>query len=231
MFHAGWFRVGTMEEETSMDRTEDFEGADPSLATAPPADGGFDMQAFADQVADFLETREAAVRPETPEGADAPPSGTSDAARVDALERAILDGEKNYSRLLADFQNLRNRASRDIQLGVEQTEKKIVLEILPVFDSFIRCLGSSYQDVPDFLTGVEMIERQFRAALRRLGVTEIELGAGDAFDAHVAEALSVVDPQDFPPGTIVEVCEKGFRMGERLLRPAKVVVTRGEGAD
>jgi molecular chaperone GrpE len=150
-------------------------------------------------------------------------------ARLSEAEGALAEAEGRYMRLLADFQNHRNRQARDVQLGVEQAERQTLLEVLQVMDSFRRCLGSNYGSVEDFRAGVGLIERQFDAALRRLGVSEIDIGAGDAFDAHVAEALTTIAAPGLPPGSIVDVCEKGYRVGERLLRPARVVVAADGG--
>jgi molecular chaperone GrpE len=151
-------------------------------------------------------------------------------ARLLEAEGALAEERNRYLRLQADFQNWRNRFAKDVQLGVEQAERKILLETLQVMDSFRRCLGSNYGGVEDFRAGVGLIERQFDAALRKLGVSEIEMSAGDAFDAHVAEALTTIEMVGFAPGSVVDVSERGYRIGERLLRPARVVVAAGEGA-
>jgi len=181
----------------------------------PPAD----LQACADEAADALGARAGAERPKGAGGLE---------ARLAETEERLAEGEARYMRLLADFQNLRNRSAKEIQLGVEQAERQILLETLQVMDSFRRCLGSAYGGIDDFRAGVGLIERQFDAALRRLGVSEVEIGRGDAFDAHVAEALSAIKTADFPSGSVVDVCERGYRVGERLLRPAKVVVATCE---
>jgi molecular chaperone GrpE len=127
---------------------------------------------------------------------------------------------------LADFQNFRNRTARDIQLGIELAEKQILVDMLQVLDSINRCMNSSYRDIEDLRTGVELIKKQFYDTLRRQKVSEIEIQVGDTFDAHFAEALTALDTTDFPEGSVVDVCEKGFRRGEQLLRPARVVVAR-----
>jgi molecular chaperone GrpE len=148
-------------------------------------------------------------------------------ARLLEAEGALAEERDRYMRLQADFQNSRNRLAKEIQLGVEQAERRILAETLQVMDSFRRCLGANYGSVEDFRAGVGLIERQFDAALRKLGVSEIEMIPGDAFDAHVAEALATVEMAGFAPGSIVEVAERGYRVGERLLRPARVVVAAG----
>jgi len=148
-------------------------------------------------------------------------------AKVKELENSLRNEENNYTRLLADIQNERNRTSKEVQLKVEQATKQILLDVLKVLDSFNRCLNSTYQDVADFRTGVGLIQKQFYDTLRSLKVSEIEIQVGDAFDAHVAEALTTIDTTAHPDGSVVDVYEKGFKIGDQLLRPAKVVVARG----
>lgn len=77
-----------------------------------------------------------------------------------------------------------------------------------------------------FRTGIALIQRQFDDALRRQNVIEIECKAGDTFDPHFAEALTSLDTEDYPEGCVVDVCEKGYKLGDQLLRPARVVVAR-----
>jgi molecular chaperone GrpE len=180
-----------------------------------------DLQAFADKIAEADDAEEPVEAPPGLEVAEL-------RAKIKEMEESQREAENKYGRLLADFQNLRNRSAREIQSGVEQAGRQILLEVLQVLDSFSRCVNSTYQNVSDFRTGVDLIEKQFLNALRRLRVSEIEIKAGDTFDAHTAEALTTVDTIDFPPGCVVDVCEKGFMIGDQLLRPAKVVVARGD---
>jgi len=150
--------------------------------------------------------------------------------KVKELENSLRNEENKYTRLLADFQNLRNRTSKEVQLGVELATKQILLEVLQVLDSFNRCLNSTYQDIAGFRTGVALIQKQFYDTLRRLKVSEIEIQVGDAFDAHIAEALTKINTTAYPDGSVVDVCEKGFKIGDQLLRPAKVVVAHDDSS-
>ena len=152
------------------------------------------------------------------------------AQKIAELEEALGKEENKYKRLLADFQNSRNRTAKDINTAVEQAERQILLDMLRLLDSFNRCLSSAYHDIADFRTGVELIQKQFCGALRRLEVSEIEINVGDVYDAHTAEALTTLDTQDYPEGCIVDICEKGYRFGGHLLRPARVVVASSGGS-
>ncbi len=140
-----------------------------------------------------------------------------------AREAALIDQHK---RLAADFNNFRNRAQRDIQLSVDQSERRILAEILPVLDNFERSLDASYADVETFRNGVELIRKQFYDALRRLGAEPVALSVGDPFDALTAEALTTMANPDLPDGSVAAVYEKGFKLRDQLIRPARVVVNR-----
>ncbi|MBI3131271.1 MAG: nucleotide exchange factor GrpE [Acidobacteria bacterium] len=138
-------------------------------------------------------------------------------------EVSLMDQHK---RLAADFNNFRNRSQRDIQLSVEQAERKLLNEILPVLDSFERALEASYPDLDTFRNGVELIRKQFHDALRRNGVEQVQLNLGDPFDALTSEALTTMTNPALPDGSVAAVYEKGFKLRDVLLRPARVVVNR-----
>jgi molecular chaperone GrpE len=177
---------------------------------------GIDLQAFADGI-DVSDTQK---------DIDSDQVLKALGAKIAELEELRREDDNKYNRLLADYQNLHNRTAREIKSGVEQAERQILLEILQVLDSFNRCSGSTYQSIQDFRAGVDIIGKQFLTTLRRLKVSEVEINVGEALDPHIAEALTAVDTPDHPQGSIVDVCEKGYKIGDQLLRPAKVVVAR-----
>jgi molecular chaperone GrpE len=196
-----------------------------------------DLQALADEAADEL--------PETPIHKASRQSDELSALFNEELERTLLEArdriqelEKReaehldkHHRLLADFSNYRNRTNRDIQMAVDLSERKLLLEILPVLDNFERCIGSGYQSVEDFRSGVALIQKQFLDALRRMGVESVKLEAGDPFDALHAEALSTTSDAKLPDGAVAAVYERGFTLREQLLRAARVVVNHRPAED
>lgn len=193
-----------------------------------------DLQSVADEVASEYHTQ---VVPEL-EPPDPDPSFSA-GGRVD-LESALVETERQMEELLrreaelmdhqrrlaADFNNFRNRAQRDIAMAVEQAERKILLEMLPVLDNFDRGMGSTYQDVESFRSGVELIRKQFLEALRRLNVEQLPLQVGDPFDALNAEALTTFTDPNLPDGAVAAIYERGFNLKGQLLRAARVVVNR-----
>lgn len=138
-------------------------------------------------------------------------------------EASLMDQHK---RLAADFNNFQKRAQRDIQLAVDQSERRILGEILPVLDNFERGLDATYADVESFRNGVELIRKQFLDALRRLGAEAVPVSVGDPFDALTQEALTTLTNPDLPDGVVAAVYEKGFKLRGGLVRPARVVVNR-----
>ena len=191
-----------------------------------------DLQAVADEVASGYHTQ---VVPEREEMEPVRGSG----GKVD-LESALNEAERQMEdllrreaelmdhqrRLAADFNNFRNRAQRDIALAVDQSERKILLEMLPMLDNFERSLGASYQDVDSFRAGVELIRKQFLEALRRLNVEPLALQVGDPFDALNAEALTTFTDPNLPDGSVAAIFEGGYNLRGQLLRAARVVVNR-----
>ena len=192
-----------------------------------------DLQSVADEVASEYRTQ-AVTGTDLP---DLPPIGLG--GKVD-LETALVEAEHQMEdllrreaelmdhqrRLAADFNNFRNRAQRDIALAVEQAERKIFLEMLPVLDNFERSLGATYPDVDDFRSGVELIRKQFIEALRRLNVEQLPIQVGDPFDALHAEALTTYTDPNLPDGSVAAIYEQGFNLKGQLLRAARVVVNR-----
>ncbi len=184
-----------------------------------------DLQAFADEIAE----QDAPV--EVLPAEDEVPGKAPAQARLQELERLEKEHLDKHHRLLADFANYRNRTAREIQLAVELSEKKLLLEILPVMDNFERCLAASYADQEACLEGVRLIQKQLQAALKKLGVEPVPLAVGDPFDATHAEALTTMQNPELPDHSVAAVFEAGYLLRDTLLRPARVVVNNLDGYD
>ncbi|MCZ6778376.1 MAG: nucleotide exchange factor GrpE [Acidobacteria bacterium] len=148
-----------------------------------------------------------------------------DASEAEAKSAALLDRLK---RLQAEYENYRKRVERVRVEHREQANAKLVLEILPVLDSFERALKDRSTDAADeFSTGVQLIERQLREVLDRAGLELIQ-AAGDMFDPEIHEAVAATHDPAATPGKILDVFEQGYRFKGRLLRPARVRVAAAE---
>jgi molecular chaperone GrpE len=125
-------------------------------------------------------------------------------------------------RLQAEFENYRKRAARDQQALVARAHERLVKELLPVLDDLGRALEAAEQHEEATLEdGVRLVHRQLMDILAREGLTEIDTDG--VFDPHVHEAL-LAQPSDSEAGTVLEVLQKGYRLGDHVLRPARVTI-------
>ena len=127
-------------------------------------------------------------------------------------------------RVQADFENYRKRAVRDQERLVAHAHERLVRELLPVLDDLERALeAAARHEEAQLVDGVQLVERALRGALAKEGLTEIET-AGQ-FDPHVHEALLTQPSADAEPGTVLEVVQRGYRIGDKVVRPARVIVS------
>jgi molecular chaperone GrpE len=131
-------------------------------------------------------------------------------------------------RTKADFENFRKRMAAENQAAVGRGKAEVIREVVPVLDDLERALQAAgldpEGDSPDGLAhGVLLVFRSLREALTRNGIEELD-PRGEKFDPVSHEALSTQATEGAEPGTIVEVVQKGYRLGEQLIRPARVVV-------
>jgi len=159
----------------------------------------------------------------------APAASEANVATVSQAEFEQVKRERDQlldrmARMQAEFDNARKREAkeraefRDYAVG---TAAESFLPVLDNFDLAMKAKGSPEQ----FRTGVELIAKQLDDAVRALGVTPVE-AVGAQFDPHVHEALGQVDTVEHPDGTVLQEVRRGYRIKERLLRPAMVQVAR-----
>jgi molecular chaperone GrpE len=165
--------------------------------------------------------------------AESQPSPSEFEERVSTLEErtALLEKERDeylndLKRVAADFENYRKRVARDQEGLVARAHERLVKELLPVLDDLERALEAAAQHEEAKLEeGVRLVHRELVEALAREGLVEVETDG--QFDPHVHEAL-VSQPSEQEDGSVIEVLQKGYRLGDRVLRPARVVVSQGE---
>jgi molecular chaperone GrpE len=126
-------------------------------------------------------------------------------------------------RVQADFDNYRKRAAREQERLVAHAHERLVRELLPVLDDLERTLEAAERhEEAALVDGVKLVERSLRAALRKEGVVEIETDG--PFDPHVHEAMLTQPGQGAEPGSVLDVLQRGYRVGDRVVRPARVIV-------
>jgi molecular chaperone GrpE len=145
--------------------------------------------------------------------------------RLALLERERDELIEDLKRVAADFDNYRKRVARDQAALVERAHERVVKELLPVLDDLERALVAAEEHEEAKLEeGVRLVHRELRDALAKEGLVEIETEG--EFDPHVHEAL-LTQPSEESDGAILQVIQKGYRLGDRVLRPARVVVSQG----
>jgi molecular chaperone GrpE len=145
--------------------------------------------------------------------------------RLAQVEAEAQDYRERWLRTLADYQNYRKRVMQERVEAYNEGKKEAVLALLPVLDNLERALATLKEgaDLTAYRQGLELIVRLFQEALRRLDVEPIP-AEGVRFDPHFHEAFERVEREDLEEGVIVSELERGYRMGERVIRPAKVRV-------
>jgi molecular chaperone GrpE len=146
------------------------------------------------------------------------------AAELEKLraERDML--ADRMARMQAEFDNARKRAAKEQQDYRDYALSDTIKTLIPVLDSFDRALQSS-PEKSEFHVGVELIQKQLEAALTKLGVQVIE-ARGEQFDPRFHEAIEMVDTDDARDNEVLEELQRGYKLKERLLRPAMVRVAR-----
>lgn len=163
-----------------------------------------------------------------PEGAGADQSN-DELARVSAERDDYLD---QLQRTRADFDNYRKRVDRERPLLAEAGVRELVSELLPVLDNLERALealvAAGDESAGGIVAGVDMVRQQLGALLIVRGVEEIP-AEGQMFDPTVHEAVQGMASPQHPEGAVVAVVERGYRMSDAVIRPARVVVSQGGG--
>jgi molecular chaperone GrpE len=151
-------------------------------------------------------------------------------AKIAGLEKEKKDNWDRYLRAAADLENLRKRQKREVDDAKLESKGRVLKEMLPVVDNLERAIehATTQAGTNPIVEGVQLVLRQFLTAFERLEVTPID-AAGQPFDPNLHEAISQQD-SDSPPGTVVQVLQRGYKASDRLLRPALVVVAKAKSA-
>ena len=185
------------------------------------------------ELEEALKEAEAAVeaRADAKAGKGRGPSAAEQA--LAALQEEHDQLKDRWTRLQADFDNHRKRMLREKQETLAYGHENVVKDLLPVVDNLERAMehasASSSADFEGMLQGVELVRRELLAVLTKHGVEGIE-AEGEAFDPNVHEALAQVEEPSVEAGRVARVLEKGYRLRDRLLRPARVMVSKGSAS-
>jgi molecular chaperone GrpE len=146
----------------------------------------------------------------------------SELQKLKAERDTLLD---RLARLQAEFENARKRAAKEQQEFRDFATADAIKALLPAFDSFERALQAPATQSNEFRGGIELIYKQLQDALTKLGVRPIP-AKGQRFDPHVHEAIEMVDTSEVPDHQVIDELQRGYKLKDRLLRPAMVRVAQ-----
>ena len=211
---------------------------DDGTTTAPHVDDGTTTPptGAADPTAPGAGAGPAEVRPpdaaaggEVPDAPDGSANGEDSRALAGDLDELVAVAAKRdeylalAQRTQADFENYRKRVAKEAAAAQQRGAASLAKELLPALDNLDRALSSAAQDDP-LLEGVRFVREDIGAALARAGIESFN-PLGEKFDPALHEAVaSAPDPEGSASGTVTEVYQDGYRLGESILRPARVVV-------
>ncbi|MDA3972171.1 MAG: nucleotide exchange factor GrpE [Desulfobulbaceae bacterium] len=153
---------------------------------------------------------------------------------VDELAQLTVERDElmdKYLRLAAEFENYKKRMARDRVTALQYAEERLIKELLPAIDNLERAVGQGEKDDPesDLLAGVKLTLKGLAGALGKFEVKSSSC-LGETFDPNLHEALAMDFSTDFAENQVMVEFEKGYQYKDKLIRPAKVVVSKGEAA-
>ena len=161
------------------------------------------------------------------EGADGSKDKQEDGVgELESLQNELTAEKEKFLRLFAEFENFRKRTARERSDMFRTAGQDVIVALLPVLDDFDRAMKELNKSGDEAaLQGVSLIHNKFKETLRSKGLEEISVAEGDTFDADVHEAVTQIPaPDKRLKGKVVDVIEKGFTLGDRVIRHPKVVV-------
>lgn len=147
-------------------------------------------------------------------------------SRTEAASAEAAEWQEKYTRLYADRVNERKRIEKQYAQQTAHQHAQLLRDMLPTADNLARALEHSEGNDTGLVEGVKLTMKAFAATLAQNGVTPIEV-EGKRFDPTWHEAIGAIPHPTLPPGTIIRVEETGYRLGDKLLRPARVLVVAG----
>lgn len=168
---------------------------------------------------------QADIEPGTPPPVDAPQAPSSDADPTSSSELESV--REQLMRTMAEFQNFRKRVQQEKSQLQQYAIEALVLDLIPVLDNFERTNSALKKGagLEALQTGLDAVERQLRKVLEDRSVTRVP-AKGSPFDPDIHEAVVTEDSIWFPDGTVLEELEPGYKLRDRLIRPARVKVSR-----
>ena len=219
-----------MSERETQDRVAEDE-ASAEGAVEPQAEAAESCEEAAvesQEAAAAAEPQEEVAKSQEEEVAESQEEAESEDDGLAELEAARAEAAANYDRYVRAVAELDNYRKRTVRMRAEtrdETLRDVLLQVAPVLDNLRRALRQETQEVDALKQGVELICGQFNDVLKGYGLTEIE-SVGQPFDPEVHEALAEVPDDEHTPGTVIEEMEKGYKLNDKVVRYARVVVSK-----
>lgn len=146
-----------------------------------------------------------------------------------ALEQDVLKWKDAALRAKAELENFRKRMAKEKADSIKFGNQRLIEELLPVIDNFNMGMTAAEQDAESMIyRGMQMVQQQLDGFLTSQGVSEIGVKPGDVFDHNLHDAMSQEESESYEDGQVIRVMRKGFKMVDRLVRPATVVVAQSK---
>jgi molecular chaperone GrpE len=142
------------------------------------------------------------------------------------IEEQLAQEKDKFLRLFAEFENYKKRTTKERIDLFKTAGREVITALLPVLDDFDRALPEIKKSADaDTLKGIELIQNKFKEVLKSKGLTEISVEAGSEFDSEVHDAITQIPaPEEKLKGKIIDTVEKGYTLGDQIIRHPKVVV-------
>lgn len=139
------------------------------------------------------------------------------------LTQELNETKDKLLRVMAEYDNFRKRSQKEKEMAYGDTKASTIAEFLPVYDNFMRAMSAEATDLDSFKKGIEMIFNQYGETFKKLGVESFG-EKGETFDPNIHNAVMHGEDEELPENSISDVFSTGYKMGDRVIRPAIVKV-------
>ena len=149
-------------------------------------------------------------------------------AELEEARQKLQESEEKVLRLAAEFENTKKRLQRERERSLKYAEENVLKELLPGIDNIDRAMeqGQDSNSMESLLEGIELTRKGLSATLEKFGVKAIE-SIGEPFDPNIHEAVAMEETEEMEPNRVLKEFQKGYLYKDRLLRAAKVIVSKG----
>lgn len=148
---------------------------------------------------------------------------TTEPTQEEKLTAELNETKDKLLRVMAEYDNFRKRSQKEKEMAYGDTKASTIAEFLPVYDNFIRAMSAEATDLDSFKKGIEMIFNQYDETFKKLGVESFG-EKGETFDPNIHNAVMHGEDEELPENSISDVFSTGYKMGDRVIRPAIVKV-------